>query len=72
MTQHTAYQVQDGTVAGAESRRQIVRKAAEIALILVFAAALTAAWLAFFMFVPLDFTLGAAVGGELVADATRG
>jgi hypothetical protein len=57
MTDHTAYPVQDGALVGAERRRHIARKAAEIALVVVFAAALTGAWLAFFMFVPVDFTL---------------
>lgn len=56
MTNHTAYPVQDGAVAGAESKRHIARKAAEIALVIVVGAALTGAWLAFFTFVPLDFT----------------
>jgi hypothetical protein len=49
--------VQDAALADAENGRNIARKALEIALILMFAAALTGAWLAFFMFVPLDFTL---------------
>jgi hypothetical protein len=57
MTNHTAYPVQDGAVVGTESGRYIARKAARIALIAVFAAALAGAWLAFFMFVPFDFTL---------------
>ena len=35
---------------------QLARKAAEVALVLLVLAALTGAWLAFFTFVPLDFT----------------
>ena len=57
MTNHTALPVQDGAVIGAQDGRSIARKAAPIALMAVFAAALAGAWLAFFMFVPLDFTL---------------
>ena len=56
MTNHTAYPVQDGAVVSAESGRHIARKAARIALIAVFAAALAGAWLALFMFLPLDFS----------------
>lgn len=56
MTNHTALLVQDGAVVSAESKRRIARKAAQIALILVVAAALAAAWLALFMFLPLDFS----------------
>ena len=56
MTNHTAYPVQHGALVGAESRRHIVRKAARVALIVVAAAALAAAWLALLMFLPLDFS----------------
>jgi hypothetical protein len=54
MTNHTAYPVQDGTIDGVQSVRHIARKAARIALIAVFAAALAGTWLAFFMFLALD------------------
>jgi hypothetical protein len=57
MTDHTAYPEQDRALVRAESRRNTARSAAEIALVVVFAAALTGVWLAFFMFVPVDFTL---------------
>ena len=56
MTNHTAYPVQDGTVVGAQNSRDIARKAARIALVIVVGAALAAAWLAFFMLLPLDFS----------------
>jgi len=55
MTNHTAQPVQDGTLARAEDCRHIVRKAAEIALIVAVAAVLAAAWLAL-MLLPLDFS----------------
>jgi hypothetical protein len=48
--------VQHGALVRAESRRHIVGKAARIALIVVVAAALAAAWLALFTFLPLDFS----------------
>lgn len=41
---------------GAHSKTELARKAAEVALALVVLAALTGAWLAFFTFVPFDFT----------------
>jgi hypothetical protein len=56
MTNHTAQPVQHGALAGAESGHHIVRKVAGIALIVVVAAALAAAWLALFMLLPLDFS----------------
>ena len=40
----------------AHSKKHFVRRLAEGALVLLIAAALTGAWLALFMFVPLDFT----------------
>ena len=41
---------------GAHSKKELARKAAEAALALIVIAALTGAWLAFFTFLPLDFT----------------
>lgn len=38
------------------SKQHLARKAAEVALALVVLAALTGAWIAFFTFVPFDFT----------------
>lgn len=38
------------------SKQDLARKAAEVAVALVVVAALTGAWLAFFTFVPFDFT----------------
>jgi hypothetical protein len=40
--------------AGADTKRDLARRALEIALFVVIAAALTGAWLAFFTFVPFD------------------
>jgi hypothetical protein len=46
----------DGAQMSANSTKHFVRRVAEVALGLLVAAALTGAWLAFFTFVPLDFT----------------
>ena len=56
MTNHTAIPAQDGTAIGAEHGRNILRKAARIALVVVVAVALAAVWLALFTFLPLDFS----------------
>ena len=53
MTNHTAIPVHDSAAAGAEN---IARKAGEMAFIVVVAAALAAAWLVLFTFLPLDFS----------------
>ncbi len=54
MTNHSSYLWLEGAFDSVRTR-QIARNAAEIALVLVVAAALIDAWLAFFTFVPLDF-----------------
>ena len=56
MTNHTSYTWLHGALWSAGSKQNLARKAAEVALVLLVAAALTGAWLAFFTFVPLDFT----------------
>ena len=56
MTNHTSYTWLQGALWSAHSKKDLARKAAEVALVLLVAAALTGAWLAFFTFVPLDFT----------------
>jgi hypothetical protein len=40
--------------ASADTKRDLARRAVQIALLVVIAAALTGAWLAFFTFVPFD------------------
>ncbi|MGH3064947.1 MAG: hypothetical protein ACRDOF_01475 [Gaiellaceae bacterium] len=55
MTNHSSYTWLEGAVASARNMQDLARKAAEIALVLAVAAALTGAWLAFFTFVPFDF-----------------
>ena len=40
--------------ASADTKRDLARRAIQIALFVVIAAALTGAWLAFFAFVPFD------------------
>ena len=52
----TSYTWLQGALWSARSKQQLARKVAEVALVLLVAAALTGAWLAFFTFVPLDFT----------------
>jgi len=56
MTNHTSYTWLHGALWSVRSKQTVARKAAEVALVLLVAAALTGAWLAFFTFVPLDFT----------------
>jgi hypothetical protein len=56
MTNHSSYTWLEGALWSARSKQQLARKVAEVALVLLVAAALTGAWLAFFTFVPLDFT----------------
>jgi len=56
MTNNSSYTWFHGVLWSARSKQQFVRKVAEVALVLLVAAALTGAWLAFFTFVPLDFT----------------
>lgn len=56
MTNFSSYTWLDGAPTGAHSTKHFVRKAAEVALAVLIAAALTGAWLALFTFVPLDFT----------------
>jgi len=57
MTNLSSYTWLQGALWSAHSRKQFARKAAEVALVLLVAAALTGAWLVFFTFVPLDFTM---------------
>jgi hypothetical protein len=56
MINHSSYTWLDGALSSARTRKNIVRKGAEVALAILFVAALTGAWLAFFTFVPFDFT----------------
>ena len=56
MTNLSSYTWLQGALWSADSRKRFARKAAEVALVLLVAAALTGAWLVFFTFVPLDFT----------------
>lgn len=56
MTNISSYTWLHGARSGAHSKKQLARKAVEVVLALVVVAALTGAWLAFFTFVPLDFT----------------
>jgi len=56
MTNNSSYTWFHGVLWSARSKQQVARKVAEVALVLLVAAALTGAWLALFTFVPLDFT----------------
>jgi len=56
MTNHSSYTWLHGVLWSARSKQNLARKATEVALVLLVAAALTGAWLALFTFVPLDFT----------------
>ena len=56
MTNNSSYTWFHGVLWSARSKQHVARKTAEVALVLLVAAALTGAWLAFFTFVPLDFT----------------
>lgn len=55
MTNLSSHIAVGGATATADTKQDIVRRALEIALYVVIAAALTGAWLALFTFVPLDF-----------------
>jgi hypothetical protein len=55
MINHSSYTWLEGAFDSARIK-QIARKTAELALALLVVAALTGAWLAFFTFVPFDFT----------------
>lgn len=56
MINHSSYTWLQGALGSARTKKDIGRKAVEVALALLFVAALTGAWLAFFTFVPFDFT----------------
>ncbi|MBM2822844.1 MAG: hypothetical protein HW413_1590 [Thermoleophilia bacterium] len=56
MTNLSSYMWLRGAPMGSAGRHHFAVKAAEIAVALIVLAALTGAWLAFFTFVPLDFT----------------
>ena len=57
MIKHSSYTWLQGALWSTCTKKDLGRKAAEVALALVVAAALTGAWLAFFTFVPFDFTV---------------
>jgi hypothetical protein len=57
MTKLSSYTWLHGAPTSAGSTKRFARRLAEVALGLLVVAALTGAWLAFFTFVPLDFTL---------------
>ena len=54
MTNLSSHIAVGGASATARTKQDIARRALEIALVVVIAAALTGAWLAFFTFVPFD------------------
>lgn len=54
MTNLSSHIAVGGATATAGTKQDLARRAVEIALFLVVAAALTGAWLAFFTFVPFD------------------
>jgi hypothetical protein len=56
MTNISSHIAAGGTHVTARTGQDIARRALEIAVTVVLAAALTGAWVAFFTFVPLDFT----------------
>jgi hypothetical protein len=56
MTNNSSYTWLHGALGSARNTQNLARKTAEVAVVLVVAAALTGAWLAFFTFVPLDFS----------------
>ena len=56
MTNISSYTWLQGVLWSARNKQQVARKVAEVALVLLVAAALMGAWLAFFTFVPLEFT----------------
>jgi hypothetical protein len=55
MTNLNSYTWLQGAPTSADSKKRFARKVAEVALVLLVAAALTGAWLAFFTVLPLDF-----------------
>ena len=54
MTNLSSHIAVGGATATTDTKQHIARRAVEIALFLVVAAAVTGAWLAFFSFVPFD------------------
>jgi hypothetical protein len=54
MTNLSSHIAAGGATATVDTKQDIARRAFEIALYVVVAAALTGAWLAFFTFVPFD------------------
>jgi hypothetical protein len=54
MTNLSSYTWQGGAPESADGGKRFARKAAEVALAVLVAAALTGAWLALFIFVPLE------------------
>ena len=58
MTNLSSHIAVGGVQNTARTKQDIARRALEIALYVAVAAALTGAWLAFFTFVPFDFTPG--------------
>ena len=54
MTNLSSHIAVGGAPAATHTKQDIARRALEIALFVVIAAALTGAWLAFFTFVPFD------------------
>ena len=56
MTNFSSYTWFHGAPTSAHGNKHFARKAAEVAVAVLIAAALTGAWLALFTFVPLDFT----------------
>ena len=57
MTNLSSHIAVGGASATARTKQGIARHVLEIALVVVFAAALTGAWLAFFTFVPFDLRI---------------
>jgi len=56
MTNLSSHIAVGGASATAHTKQDIARRTLEVALFVVIAAALTGAWLAFFLFVPFDLT----------------
>jgi hypothetical protein len=54
MTNISSHIAAGGASAATDTKQDLARRAFEIALLVVVAAALTGAWLAFFTFVPFD------------------
>ena len=57
MTNLSSHIAVGGATATARTRQDSARRALEIALVVVVAAALAGAWLAFFTFVPFDLRI---------------